>query len=75
VNFNPKFQPVLKLFRCQDVFDDLWSELVSGSSPEGGKSKLSIGVHHRFLKDAFSWMEELAYKSKPVQDIDSLLVP
>ena len=56
------FQSVLKPFRCQDVFHNLWSELVFGSSPEGGKSKLSVGVHPRFFEDAFPWMEELTYK-------------
>ena len=60
VNDGPEFQSVLKPFRCQDIFDDLQSELVFGSSPEGGKPKLCIGVHRRFLEDAFPWVEKLA---------------
>ena len=60
MNDGPEFQAVLKPFRCQDVFDDLRGELVFGPSPEGGKPKLCIGVHRRFLEDAFPWMEKLA---------------
>ena len=33
-----------------------------GPSPEGSKAQLSVGVHGRFLEDAFSWMKELEYE-------------
>ena len=62
MNDIPKLQSVLKPLRCQNVFDDLRGELVLGSSPEGGKSKLCIGVYCRLFENAFPWMEELAYE-------------
>ena len=50
---SPEFQPVLKPFRGKDVFDYLRGELVFGTTPKSGKSKLSVGVHRRFLRMPF----------------------
>jgi len=50
---------VLKPLRGKDVFDYLRGELVFGTTPKGGKSKLSIGVHRGVFGDAFSWVKEL----------------
>ena len=40
------------------------SELVSGSTPECGKAKLSVGVEKGFLENAPFGMEELANERK-----------
>ena len=55
----PKFQTVLEPCGRQDLSDQLWSELVFGTSPKGRQTKLSVGVQGRFLEYAFPGMEEL----------------
>ena len=34
-------------------------ELVFGSAPKRGQTKLGVRVHSRFFEDAFAWVEEL----------------
>jgi hypothetical protein len=43
----------------EDVFDDLWGELVFRATPESGQSKLGIGIHGWFVEEAFPRMEKL----------------
>ena len=56
----PKFKSMLEAFRCKNVLNDFWNELVFGTTPQCGQAKLSIGIHGRFFEDASSRMEELA---------------
>jgi len=38
----------------------LWSEFVFGTTPEGGKAKLGIGIQKGFFEKTLLWVEELA---------------
>ena len=55
----PKFKSVLKPIGCQDLTNESWSELMFGSSPKRGQTKLSVCVQSRFLEDAFLGVKEL----------------
>ena len=38
----------------------MWSEFVFGTTPEGGKAKLCIGIEKGFLEKTLLWMVKLA---------------
>jgi len=58
----PEFQTVLESGRGQNLTNQLWSEFVFGTTPEGGEAKLSVGIKKGLFEETLLWMEEVANK-------------